>query len=126
MSTCITKSVQLSVFSFRLPQDGGIRIGLFPHAQELLVCDFCLGRIALQNVGARKTKIGEGANRLVDDDAAMVEDFLELRCGFLTLMCGQVGFAPHENRVQAGPGDGAIPTLSELIRRRNPERLDSL
>ena len=34
---------------------------------------------------------------------AVVEDLLELGCGFAALMRGQIGFSSHKNGVQAVP-----------------------
>jgi hypothetical protein len=62
-------------------QDGDVRIGVFPKGEEILVGGASLGRVALECIGA-----GEGTERKIQHDPALVDDLLELRRRFLTMV----------------------------------------
>src|ERR1700691_1005428 len=64
----------------------------------------------------------ERTDRVIEHDAAMVQNFLELGRGFAALMWGQIGLATHINRVQDGPI--VITGPSKVIRRGGSESLN--
>src|ERR1035438_10117149 len=75
---------------------------VLPECEEILICSLCLWCVALQGAGATKLQPRESANRSVQYDSAMVENFLELSQGFFALMGGQIGFSASIDRIQRG------------------------
>src|SRR6267143_6060211 len=61
--------------------------------------------------------MGQRADGFIQDNAAVVENFLELGCGLLSLMCGNIGFTSHINGVQIGP--------VVIVKRRQPQFIRS-
>src|SRR5208337_1804859 len=116
-------SWQLGVLCLGLLQDGDIRVGVVPQSQEILIRRLGLGRVALQHVSATKLQTRESANRSVQYDSAMVENFLELSRGFFALMGGQIGFSADIDRIQGRPFEGAVSRPSQLIRQGGSEVL---
>src|SRR4029077_2412854 len=94
---------QLRVLGLGCNQDRYVRVGVFPEREEILVGDAGFGGVALQGVGAGETEIRQRTDGVIRRYAAMVQDFLELGCGFVALMRGQIGFSSHKNGVQGGP-----------------------
>ena len=80
--------LQFRVFRRGLLEDGNVGVGAFPECEEILICHLSLGSVALQDIGASKAEMGECANGFVLHNAAVVEDFLELGCGFAALTGG--------------------------------------
>src|SRR2546427_4496513 len=80
-----TGSLQLRVLRFCFLQDGDVGVGVFPEGEEVLVSGAGLGGVTGEGIGACEAEMGECAQREVQDDAAMVEELLEL-CG-----CGGAG-----------------------------------
>ena len=78
--------LELCVFGFCFFQDRNIGIGVFPEGEEILVGGFGVGGIA-------------SGDRVVQDDAGMMEDFLELACRCRALVCRKVRLASHVNNV---------------------------
>jgi hypothetical protein len=52
-------SPQLRVLGLGLPQDGDVRIGVFPESEEVLIGVFGFGAIALDGTGACEAEMGE-------------------------------------------------------------------
>jgi hypothetical protein len=61
------------------------------------------GPVALHRKGAPQLEMCQRADGLVEDDASMIEDFLELCRGLATFVRGQVGFSSHVDRIKVGP-----------------------
>src|SRR5271170_5372690 len=56
---------QLRVFRLGSNQNGDVRVGVFPHREEVLIGSAGFGAVALESVGVSKAKLGhgiEGAN----------------------------------------------------------------
>jgi hypothetical protein len=47
--------------------------------------------------------MSESTNRSVQDNPAMVDDFLEFGGGFSTSTGGQINVSSHKNGIQGGP-----------------------
>jgi hypothetical protein len=89
-------SLQFCVFRFALFQYGDIAAGVFPEREEILIRGLCFVGVALQHLRACETKMSEGADGLVHDDAGMGEDFLEFDGGLAALMRGQIRLGAHK------------------------------
>ena len=80
--------LQLRVLGFGLLQDGDVGVGVFPEGEEVLVgCERpdaggvgirALRSFSLQGVGTRHAQMRQRSRPAVPDDAAVVEDLLEL------------------------------------------------
>src|SRR5215831_18471949 len=66
--------------------DGDVNICVFPEGEEVLIGGTSLGFVAFQKVGAREPQV--------------VDNLLELRRGFLPLVCQQVGLPAKINGIQ--------------------------
>ncbi len=99
---------------------------MVPQGEEILICGFGLGGVALQRAGASEAEMGECGDGLVYDDARVVEDFLELGGGFVPLTRGQVGFATDKNRIHGAPVEWTVGRDSKLIGFGDSEILDCL
>jgi hypothetical protein len=80
------KSLQLRVLRLGLLQDGDVGVGVLPEVKEIRVGRASFRAFALEGIGACQTETGQRTKRVVRDQAAMVDDFLELRCRFLSLL----------------------------------------
>src|SRR5690348_6759589 len=75
-----TLLLQLRVLRLGLLQDGDVGVGVSPEGEEIVVGVAALGNITGRSRGASEAQVGERADRFVEHNAAMVEDFLELGC----------------------------------------------
>ena len=103
--------LQLRGFSFGVLQDGNVGIGIFPEREEILVRSVRLGRVTLHGISASDLEMRQGPNRGIQNNSAMVENFLELSGGCFALMGGQIGFSADIDRIQGRP---AVSTVSRL------------
>ena len=102
--------MQLRVLRFGLLEDGDVRVGVFPKREEILIGGTSSCGITLQNRGASEAEMSKSADWLVEQDAAMVENFLKLRGGFAAPMCGQIGLSSHKDWVQGCPSVSTGPS----------------
>jgi hypothetical protein len=77
--------MQLRVLRLGLSQDRNVRVRVLPQCEEILICRLGFGRVALQYVGATEAKMGKRTDGPVQDEAAMIEDLLELGGGLATV-----------------------------------------
>src|ERR1700693_2772134 len=89
------KSLKLGVFGFGGDEDGDVGVGVLPLGEEILICRLGLGGVGLHHIGASEAEMGQCANGFIQNNPAMVEDFLELGSGLGALMLGEIGFAAH-------------------------------
>ena len=67
--------------------------------------------------------MGQSTYRVIDNDAPMVEDLLELRSGFRALPRGEVCLPTHIHGIERSKEpEGAAHRGSELIRNRDPQQ----
>ena len=123
---CAAASLQLRVFRLGLLKDGNVGIGVFPQRQEILIRGAALGSFTLHRVGAAKLEMGQRPDGFVEDNPAMVEDFLKLCCGLVAPMCGKIRFSAHIDGVQVRPVIKSRRRQTELIGRSNPENVKGL
>src|SRR6516165_6601546 len=83
--------LQLCVFRLGLLQDGDVGVGVFPECKEVLIRGTGLRGVALQHISANEAKMGKRTDGLVQDEAAMIENLLELGGSLATLMRSQIG-----------------------------------
>jgi hypothetical protein len=74
----VRHSIHRGVFGFGLLQDGDVRVGVFPEGEEVLIGSLCSGAVALHRVGSTELEMRQCANRLVHNDAGVVNDLLKL------------------------------------------------
>ena len=87
----IAQLLQLRVLGFGLLQDGDVGVGVFPEGQEIFVGGErpdaggvgirALRGFRLQGVGASHAQMRQRSRPAVPDDAAVVENLLELGGG---------------------------------------------
>jgi hypothetical protein len=87
--------LQPRVLVLGLPQDGDVGIGVFPEGEEISISGkrpdaggigiSALRSSRLQRVRSCHSKMRQCTRPAVPDDAAVVENFLELGCGFFAL-----------------------------------------
>src|SRR5690349_18938084 len=74
----VTELLQLRAFRLGLLQDRNVWVGVFPECQKILVGSAALSTVALHRVSAAKLEMGQRPDGFVEDNPAMVEDFLKL------------------------------------------------
>src|SRR6267143_792300 len=77
---------QFSVFGFGRAEDGNVGVGVLPQCKEILIGSSRSDGVALYGVSSAKLKACYGSQRATYGDAAVVQEFLELRRCFLALM----------------------------------------
>src|ERR1700752_3750589 len=92
--------LQPRVLGLGLLQDGDVGVGVFPEGEEVLVGGAGFGSVVLQDVGAGNTEMSERSPWGVEDNVAVVEDFLKLRGCLFALMRGEVGLAADVGWIQ--------------------------
>src|SRR6266478_2980991 len=103
ISKPVTELLQLRVLRLGLLKDRNVRVGVLPEREESLVGGAALGSVALHSVGAAQLEVSQRADRFIQDDAPMVEDFLKLCCRFATPVRRKIGFSPYVDRIQIRP-----------------------
>jgi len=78
----VTELLQLRVFCLGFEQYRNVGIGVFPECEEILIRGTGLGRVALESVGASQLEMCQYADGFIQNNAAIVEDFLKLGCRF--------------------------------------------
>ena len=76
----VTELLQLRAFCLGFEQYRNVRIGVFPECEEMLIRGPTLGGVALHRVGAAQLEMGQRADRFIQNNASMVEDFLFSTC----------------------------------------------
>src|SRR4029077_3021795 len=69
-----------------LLQDGDVRVGVFPEGEEFLIFCASLGGVALRCLCSPSFKVSQCSYGFVQDEAGVVEDFLDLgssQCGLI-------------------------------------------
>jgi hypothetical protein len=87
--------LKLHKFRFGFLQDGDVWVGVFPKREEILILSAGLGRVTLYRVGASQLKMGQRADGFIQNNAAMVDDFLKLCPRFAALMSGKIESRSH-------------------------------
>jgi len=82
ISECTSGLLQFRELGLGLLKDGNVRIGVFPKCEEILVRGACFGCVSLHRVGTSQLEMGQCADRFIQNNAAMVENFLKLCCSF--------------------------------------------
>jgi hypothetical protein len=93
--------LHLLVLGFGFLQDGDVGIGVFPEGEEVLIGGTALGSVALESVGTGETEMRECPQREIQDDTAMIEEFLELGSGCGAVVGHELGLAAQVHRVQS-------------------------
>src|ERR1700730_5265582 len=108
--------MELCVFGLGRDEHGNVRVGVFPERQEILIRRLGLGGVALHGIGTGEAEMGQCAYRFVQRNPAMIQNLLELGCGFLALMCGPIRISTYVDGMQSSE-HGTL--LSQLIRSRD-------
>src|SRR5438445_4655826 len=93
--------LQFRVVRLGLLQDWDVGVGIFPECQEILIRAFCFGHIAVNRVGSSKLKMRERTQRKIQNDTAMIEEFLEFGSGRGAVVGHELGLAAQVHRVQS-------------------------
>jgi hypothetical protein len=81
-----TPSIQLCILGFSLLENWDVGVRIFPHAEEVLKGRFCLRLVIRQCVGPGHLHVCQSANRIAENDASVVENFLEFHGGLGAVM----------------------------------------
>src|SRR5215470_1661943 len=92
---------QIRVFFFGFDKNGDVGIGVFPKREKILIRCAGLSGLALQRVRAAQRKTRKRSDGLIENDSSMVEDFLEFRRGFTSLMGSQMSLPTHIHDAKA-------------------------
>ena len=76
--------LELRVFHPRVLENRDVRIGIIPEGEEILISSFCLNRISRERERPAELQARQRADRIGEDDPAMVEDLLKFGRGFRT------------------------------------------
>jgi hypothetical protein len=87
--------LQFRVLGLGLLQNGYVGVGVFPECEEILVRGASFCGVALQGVGASKTKMGQCTRLAFCHRATVVKDFLKLSRCSRALLCCQISLATH-------------------------------
>ena len=77
------------------------RIGILPEREEILIGLLGLGHVARDNVCSAQLQVRQGAYRIGQNDAAMIENLLEFRGRLPALLCFQVRLAADIRGIKA-------------------------
>jgi len=119
-------SVQRCVFRLGLLEDGDVGVGISPKGEEVLVgCQRpyaggvgirALRSSRLQGAGTRHAQMRRGSRPAVPDDAAVVQNFLELAGGGTALSGFEVGLpARVVPRCFSGLPTNQKPSLANIV-----------
>ena len=97
-----SKLFQPGVLRFCCYKNWNVGVGVFPEREKILIGRFGFGALALQNIGARQSKMSECTPSAVLYSTAVTQDFLELRSCGGALTIGQICIAANVNRIDAG------------------------
>src|SRR5262249_3696143 len=108
---------QLGVFGFGLLDDRGVGVALFDQREEILIMPACFSRIADECVGAAKTQMREGHQRLGRPAIAQCQYLLKLLRGFLAAAHSNQGHAPRIGylREPGAEAGGRFEDLESLV-----------
>ena len=91
--------LQFRVLRFGFLQDRNVAVGVFPDVEEILIGAASFRRIAGQYIGPAKLQMRQRAQRQVEYDAAVIDNFLEFTCGGSSVASRQERQAADVNRV---------------------------
>jgi hypothetical protein len=104
--------LQLRVLGFSLLVDGDVGIGVLPESEEVFVGSECsdagcigirsLRGSRLQGIGASHSQMHQSSGPAVHDDAAVVENFLELGSGSGALSGCEISLTTNVCWIEAG------------------------
>ena len=113
------RSAQPGVFRLGLFEDGDVRVGIFPEGEEILIGVFGLGRVARDNVRSAQLQVRQGAYRIGENDAAVIQDFLKFRRGLLAASCCKIRLTAHIRGIEASEfGKECRARQGEIVRKR--------
>ena len=116
--------MQLRVLRFRSDENRNVRVGVFPKREEILIGRLGLGGVALHGIGSADLEMRECADGFVEHNSTMVEDFLELGCGFAALD-GRLDRLGRAHRLDTEDVNRHRGRLSQLVRSGGLKSLDS-
>ena len=110
---------KLRVFCPGLFEDGDVRVGIFPEGKEILIGVFGLGHVARGNVCSAQLQVRQGAYRIGENDAAMIQDLLEFRRRLSATSCFKVRLPADIRGVEASEsGKECRARQREIVRKR--------
>ena len=90
--------LQLRILGFGLLEDGDVGIGVLPKGKKILIRLARRGAVAGEGVGASQTKVGQRCQRIIDNDASVIDEFLKLDGSEGTLTGVQLRNSSNVNR----------------------------
>ena len=100
---CLNELLQLRILRFGLLENGDVGVGVFPECEEVPICRLCFGGVALQSVSASQLEMGQCADTFVENDSAMVKNFLEFGHSFAAPVLGQIGKTTNIDGIEGRP-----------------------
>src|SRR5215471_17921411 len=89
-AAAIPMSLQPGVFRLGLLENRDVGVGILPNGQEILIGTPGLDSVARNNVRSAQLQVRQGAYRIGEHDAAVIEDLLKFRGGLLAKSCCKV------------------------------------
>ena len=113
------------VFCPCFPENRNVRVGVLPERQEIVVSAFRLHDVAREHESSRQLQARQRVHGIDEDDAAMIENPLELGGGFDGLTGGEIGHSSHVDGIQATEtSDDADTPKREILARGGLQRLN--
>jgi len=132
MERKVIRSLQLRVLHLGFFQDGDVGVGFFPECEEIFVGGESpdaggigirsLRGSRLQSVGTRHSQMRQRSRPTVPDNAAVIEDFLELGGGGTATACHQICLAAQYSHLDGCQGRLHAPQESGSGRRTTDRR----
>ena len=94
------QSLQSGSFRADLLQNRNVWVGILPEGQEIVVGSLRALRVACQSVSLAEPPARDGSDRVVDDNAAMAQNLLELSSCVRTFALRQVCQTAQIDRIQ--------------------------
>ncbi len=91
---------QPCVLRLGFPQDGNIRVGVFPDREEILIGGAGLGSVALHGVSTRQSDAGQRTPGKVHHQSSVVDESLKFRCRSVAVAEHEIGFPAQIDRAQ--------------------------
>jgi hypothetical protein len=119
-----TGSLQLGVFRLGLLKDWDFRIGVFSEREEILVTSFCLRLVSRRCKRLAELQACHYSHGISENDAWVVEDFLELGSGFSIAVRSQISLPTYVRRVEVPEAAKPSAWYGQIVRRRDLQLFD--
>src|SRR5262249_7219020 len=100
-AAAIPISLQHGVFRLGILENLDVGGGILPNGQEILISTPGFDPVCLNNVRSAQLQVRQGAYRIGEHDAAVIEDLLKFRGGLLATSCCKVRLTAHIGSIES-------------------------